>query len=396
VKRTKTLIGLAASSLMLAGCSGADGGGAADDEIVLGIVTDTSGGASAYAPYTGVGIDIAIEEINEAGGIDGKKIRVISKNDGSDTTQTPTIARRLIDDGAQVLILNSGSASAIASKVVCVEEDIVCVAPTNLSASIVEAPDNENIYILGPTSSGIGDSFAQGMNAAGYKKLAVIADDVSTIQDYATTMMDQLEDAGIEPVALEKVATDAADASAQIARVEDAEPDVVLVMSLGGQTEALIQNGLHRAMPGMPRFSLASIGNQPDTWDLASSGALEDLVFAGSIDPANNRTTDFEKKLTARGGKNSALTAYGPQGYDAVQLIKQAITAAGGAEDREAVQEAFESISDYKPHYGQNNFTISFSADKHVGADGSCGLVLAQFDAQNKPTKTWSEFQPSC
>ncbi len=396
MKRTTTLTGLAVASLLLSACSGADGGGASDDEIVLGIVTDTSGGASAYAPYTAVGMEIAIDEINEAGGIDGKLVRVITKNDGSDTTQTPTIARRLIDDGAQVLILNSGSASAIASKVVCVEEDILCVAPTNLSASIVEAPDNENIYILGPTSAGIGEAFAQGMNAAGYKKLAVIADDVATIQDYASAMMAQLEEAGIEPVALEKVATDASDASAQIARIKDADPDVVLVMSLGGQTEALIQNGLFQAMPDMPRFSLASIGNQPETWDLATAGALEGVVFAGSIDTTNKRTTEFEKLLTTRGGNNSELTAYGPQGYDVIKLIEQAITAADGAEDREAVQKAFESISDYKPHYGQDEYTISFGADKHVGADGSCGLVLAQFDAQDRPTKTWPEFQPTC
>lgn len=396
MKYTKTLIGLTAASLMLAGCSGAGGGGAADDEIVIGIVTDTSGGASAYAPFTQVGAEMAIEEINEAGGIEGKKIRVITKNDGSDTTQTPTIARRLIDDGAQMLILNSGSASAIASKVVCVEENILCVAPTNLSASIIEEPDNENIYILGPTSAGIGSAFADGMTSAGYKRIAVIIDDIPTMQDYLPTMMEQLEGAGLEQVAVEKVPVDAADASAQIARVKNADPDVVLVMSQGGQTEALSQNGLHRAMPDTPRFSLASIGNQPDTWDLADNGALEGLVFAGSIDPTNERTTEFKEKLTARGGTHSALTAYGPQGYDAIQLMVQAIKAAGGAEDTDAVQKAFQGITDYKPHYGQESYTISFGADKHVGADGSCGLVLAQFDAQNRPTQTWSEFQPTC
>lgn len=396
MKRTITLAGLAVASLVLASCSGESGGGAADDEIVLGVVTDTSGGASAYAPYTELGMQIAIDEINEAGGIDGKKIRVITKNDGSDTTQTPTIARRLIDEGAQVLVLNSGSASAIAAKVVCVEEDILCVAPTNLSASIVEEPDNENIYILGPTSAGIGEAFAQGMTTAGYERLAVIADDVPTIQDYVGPLVGQLEAAGLEQVALEKVATDASDASAQIARVEDAKPDVVLVMSLGGQTEAMIQNALHRAMPDMPRFSLASIGNQPDTWNLADDGALEGLVFAGSIDPNNQRTAEFGKLLSVEGGKYSALTAYGPQGYDAIQLIAQAVEAAGGPKDSGAVQEAFQSIADYQAHYGQDNYTMSFDADKHVGSDGSCGLVLAQFDADNKPTETWPVFQPSC
>src|SRR5690606_26614325 len=141
---------------------------------------------------------------------------------------------------------------------------------------------------------------------------------------------------------------------------------------------------------------LASIGNQPDTWDLADEGALEGLVFAGSIDPENPRTIEFEEKLAERGGDYSTLTAYGPQGYDAIQLISQAIEAAGGAEDKAAVHEAFQEISGYQPHYGQASYTISFGEDKHVGADGNCGLVLAQFGPENQPAKAWSEYQPSC
>ncbi|WP_182524320.1 ABC transporter substrate-binding protein [Nocardioides dongkuii] len=395
MKLTKSLAALASASLLLTACGGGDSG-ASENEIVLGIVTDSSGGASAYSPFTEAGIQLAVDEINDAGGIDGKKIRVVEESDGSDTTQTPTIARRLIDDGAQVLVLNSGSASAIAAKVVCVEEDILCVAPTNLSSSIVEEPDNENIFILGPTSTGIGDAFAEGMSAAGYEKVAVIADDVATIQDYVPAIVGPIEEAGVSEVAEEKVAADASDVSAQIARVKDSDPDVVLVMSLGGQTEAVVQNALHRAMPDVPRFSLASIGNQPATWELADEGALEGVVFAGSIDPANKRTAEFADKLAEVGGEHSELTAYGPQGYDAVQLISQAIEAAGGASDKGAVTDAFMELSGYQAHYGQDAYTMSFAEDKHVGADGNCGLVLAQFGADNKPGEAWAEYQPSC
>ena len=395
MKITLPLAALAASTLVLSACSGGSSG-AADDEIVIGVVTDTSGGASAYSPYTEAGMELAVEEINEAGGIDGRTIRLLKESDGSDTTQTPTIARRLIDDGAQMLVLNSGSASAIAAKMVCVEEDILCVAPTNLSATIVEEPDNDNIYILGPTSAGIGDAFAEGMVSAGYERLAVIADEVPTIQDYVPAIAGPIVEAGLEEVAEEKVPADASDVSAQIARVKQADPDVVLVMSLGGQTEAVVQNALHQAMPDVPRFSLASIGNQPETWDLADPGALEGLVFAGSIDPANPRTAEFEKRLAATDGKYSALTAYGPQGYDAVQLLAQAVEAAGDPSDREAVHDAFRALSGYQPHYGQESFTVSFGDDKHVGADGNCGLVLAQFGADNRPGQAWAPYQPSC
>lgn len=400
-----------AGSLVLAGCSGMgagddapgtdgdDGGSDTEvngDPIIIGMINDTSGGASAYSPYATVGIQMAIDKINDEGGIDGRELTLISESDGSDSTQTSTLARRLIDKGADVLLFNSASGSAVAAKGVCTEEEILCVAPTNLSAEIIAEPDNEFIYILGPTSAGIGSAFAEGMTQEGYTRLAIVSDDNPTIQGYVPSLAGTIIDAGVEEVAHERVPDDASDVSPQIARIKSADPDVILIMSLGGQVEATVQNALSQQLPGVPRFSLASIGNQPTTWDLADPGALEGLIFAGSFDMSNPRTQEFEKMLEERGGDHSALTAYGAQGYDAVLLVAQAIEIAGGVDDRAELNTAFQQISGYQPHYGQENFTISYGADKRVGSDGDCGLVLAQFDAENRPGDAWAAYQPSC
>ena len=402
-----------AGAMILASCSGinaSDGPGEGGDEeafdagsdevggdpIVIGMVNDTSGGASAYSPYGTAGIEVAIEKINSEGGAAGRPLSLISESDGSDSTQTSTLARRLIDKGADVLLFNSASGSAVAAKGVCVEEEILCVAPTNLSAEIIEEPDNEFIYILGPTSAGIGSAFAEGMTQEGYERLAIVSDDNSTIQGYVPSLAGTIIDAGLEEVAHERVPDDASDVSPQIARVKAADPDVVLVMSLGGQVEAAVQNALHQQLPDVPRFSLASIGNQPTTWDLADPGALEGLIFAGSFDTTNPRTQEFEAMLEDRGGEYSDLTAYGAQGYDSMLLVAEAIEIAGGVEDQTELNEAFQQITGFQPHYGQENFTLSYSADKHVGSDGDCGLVLAQFDAENRPGDPWDAYQPSC
>jgi branched-chain amino acid transport system substrate-binding protein len=385
----------AAAALAVAGCGSGGSAGSDGETITIGMVEDTSGGASAYSPYTTAGIRLAIDEINAAGGVEGKKFELVRESDGGDSTQTPTLARRLVGDGAELLLLNSGSASAIAAKAVCVEEGVLCVAPTNLSADIIAPPGNDNIYILGPTSAGIGEAFAEGMRAAGYQRLAVIADDVPTIQGYIPVLVGAITGAGLTEVAEEKVAADAADVSAQIARVAAADPDVVLVMSLGGQTEAVVQNALHKQLPGVPRFSLASIGNQPTTWDLVAPGALDGLVFAGSIDSSNPKSTEFASNLAAVGGDHTELTAYGAQGYDSVYLLAEAVRMAGNADPARLV-ETFRQVKGYQPHYGQGAFTLSFGPDKHVGSDGNCGLVLARFGADNRPGDPWPTYQPSC
>jgi branched-chain amino acid transport system substrate-binding protein len=277
-----------------------------------------------------------------------------------------------------------------------VEEEVLCVASTNLSADIIKPPDADNIYILGPTSAGIGDAFSAGMKEAGFQRLAVIADDVPTIQGYVPAIAGAITGVGITQVASEKVPADAADVTAQIARIADADPDVVLVMSLGGQTEAVVQNALHAELPDVARFSLASIGNQPTTWDLADPGALEGLVYVSSIDPGNPRTAEFAALLEKADGDYTALTAYGVQGYDSVRLVAEAIEKAGGVEDRAALNGTFQQISGFQASYGQADFTMSYSADKHVGSDGNCGLVLGTFGPDNRPGDPWETYQPTC
>jgi branched-chain amino acid transport system substrate-binding protein len=379
---------------------GASSGGASSPSfsgtITLGMVDDTSGGASAYSPYAAEGIQLAVDDINKAGGIMGKQVKLETQSDGSVTTTTPTIVRQLISDGASAIILDSGSASSVAAKPVCASANILCVAPANLSEAITTPPGADNMWILGPTSGGIGQVFAAAMGKIGTKRLAVVADDTPTITGYVPSLVSAITATGIQQVDLEKIPTTASDVSAQIARVKASNPDAVLVMSLGGQTEIVEEDALAQALPNVQRFTLASIVNQPTTWALADKGALKGLVGIGSIDTANPRTKTFADELTKAGGKYSTLTAYQPQGYDGVYLIKAAIEAAGGTSDVSKINTAFASITKYQAHYGRSDFTLSFSSTKHVGSDGNCGIVLTQFDASNKPTITWPTYQPTC
>jgi branched-chain amino acid transport system substrate-binding protein len=149
-------------------------------------------------------------------------------------------------------------------------------------------------------------------------------------------------------------------------------------------------------MPDVTRFSLASIGNQPESWDLANAGALEGLIYMASIDPTNPRTQELQEFLEERRDGDYEMTAYDAQAYDTVQLIKQAIEEAGSVDDPEALRDAMNSITDYEAHFGQEGFTLSYAEDKHIGTDGLCGLTLMQFGSDNRPDQPWDTYQPPC
>ena len=361
---------------------------------MIGLDEDSTGPGASYSTIAGKTIRDAIDEVNTKGGILGRPVKLIVQNDESDPTKTPSVIRKLLDGGAQVLILQSAGAAIVQGKPVVQEAKTIAIAPTSISQTVALAPDADYTYILANPISDFIKVYCGAFKAAGIKTLGLLSDASAVIDGVNKLLLPGLSQC-VNVVANEKAPVDTSDLNAQVARVKDAKPDAVLVSSVGGNFEVLAQNTLSEQMPDVTRFSLASIGNQPDSWKLANPGALHGLIYMASINPSNPRTQELQAFLKPKRDSNWQLTAYDAQAYDTIQLIKLAIEKAGGT-DKDALLKAMNSISGYKPHFGQEAFTLSYSADKHVGTDGLCGLSLVQFGSNNTPDKPWATYQPPC
>lgn len=406
MKSWTPILALAASATLLIGATGCSSSTAEEDTaeartfessepIIIGMDEDSTGPGAAYMTITGDTIRLAVDEINADGGVLGHELQLVVGNDESDPTKTPTVLRKLIDDGAKAVFVATGGGSALQAKSVMAQEGILAIAPVTITSSVALPPDNANMFTLANSLDDFSDVYCGAFKKEGYKTLGIIADTTPAIDAIATGLLPGLESC-IDIVAEEKAPIDAADLSAQAARVKQADPDVVLVMSVGGNFEVLAHNTLAAQLPGIKRFSLASIGNQADTWKLAQPGVLADVIYMGSIDAANPRTQALEKKLKAANGDDYRLSAYDAQAYDAVYLLKAAIEEAGGADDTAALNTAYENLSGFEASFGQDGLTVSYSADKHIGADSPCGLVLSTFDENNEPIGAWPNYQVSC
>lgn len=392
--------GLAVLALAAAGCGGKNGGdeptdGTAKGEpIIIGMDEDSTGPGASYSTIAGKTIRLAVQDINDKGGVLGRPLRLVVENDESDPTKVPATLQKLQSQGAKILLLQSGSAAIMQAKSVLSQIGLPAIAPTGVTATLVDPPNNELIYMLANTTADWSKVYCGAFEAANVKRLGVLTDDTATIAALNKALLGEMD--CVEVVATEKGATNASDLSAQVARLKNAKPDAVLVTSVGGAFEVLAQNTLAAQMKDTLRFSLASIGNQPDSWKLANPGALEGLVFMGSLSTDNPRTRELIDFLKEKNGKDYEVTAYDAQAWDAVQLVKLAIEKAGGPDDPKKLNEAIQSIKGYQPTFGQPSFTISFSAEKHLGADGLCGLTLIEFGADNRPKGPWPTYQPPC
>ncbi|TYK46800.1 ABC transporter substrate-binding protein [Actinomadura decatromicini] len=394
----RTLVVAAAAVPVLVASACASGSGSVktdDDTIVIGMDQDLSGGAAAYASIVGKTIKDAVAQVNDGGGVGGKKLKLVVKSDDNDATKAPTVVRQLLSQGAQAVIMNSGGQSVLQVQSLLKQQKVPAIAPVNITPGIGDGPNSAYTYSLANPTSDFGKVYAEAFKKAGFKRLALFKDDSASIAGMEKALMTPIKDAGIQVVATETAPVDANDVTAQVTRIKRANPDAMLVAALGGQMEVLVHNTAHQLIPDADRFSLASIGNQPDLWGQAKPGALDKLVFVGSITDQNEKTAELRKFLSGKRGGTVGVTAYDAQAYDAIGMLVKAIEKAGSKPDGESINKGLEQVASYPSSFGQKGYTLSFKPGKHSGTDGLCGLILMQFE-NSKPGRQWPTYQPAC
>lgn len=384
---------LVALSMGVAACANVED--PVDDYIVLGLNEDSTGPGAPYATIAGATVRATVDRINDEGGINGREVRLAVENDESSPTNTPSIIRKLMDRGSVAVILSTGSGSALQAKQISESAEIVTIAPVALTDAIANPPSNEFAYMVPNPLAQYAEVYCGAFESTGIESLAILSEATPGIAGIFNTLNPLLREC-VDIVATQSVPGDAADLTAPVTRLMDAQPDAVLVGSVGGHFELLAQNTLYRQQGDFQRFSLASIGNQPDSWGLADPGVLDGLIYMGSLDGSNPRTQALEEWLQELNGPDYEITAYDAQAYDSVMLLKEAIELAGTHTDPIALNEAMQQVSGVPATFGREALTLSFTPDKHISPDSVCGLVLVEFGPDNYPAGPWSGYQPEC
>ena len=134
LRRHVLVLGLTSLALVAIGC-----GRKNDQEITVGAFFSLSGSDSTFGSDSKQGIDLAVEEINAAGGIKGKKVRVIFEDDKSTTQEASQKVRQLIDRDKVVAILGEvASSRSLAGGLVANQSKIPMVTPSSTALEVTQ------------------------------------------------------------------------------------------------------------------------------------------------------------------------------------------------------------------------------------------------------------------
>lgn len=195
------LVGIfAAMSIALAACGGDDSSdsGDGDGEIFIGIAAAKSGVLALYDGEWGNAFEIAVDEINDDGGIDGQQVTTQWLDTESDPATGQVVANRLLDDGAELLVVSGdfdlGSPQAIAAE----RRGVVSMS---FGAADPKFADGTTIGPLSFTFGSGGDSFGTvgaeyAFNEKGYQNAYVLTDRslelFRTVDEYFTARFEEL------------------------------------------------------------------------------------------------------------------------------------------------------------------------------------------------------------
>ncbi|WP_454692027.1 ABC transporter substrate-binding protein [Achromobacter aloeverae] len=317
-------------------------------DIKLGMAEALSGGAAQYGVAIRNGFQLAADEINAAGGIDGNKLALVIEDEQGKKEEAINVFKKLIFQDKVLMIFGPTlSNSAQAADPIAQAGKTVAFGTSNTADGITSI--GNYVFRNSVTEADVlPATLKMAMDKAGVKKVAVLYgnDDVFTKSGY-DNFKKALEDLKIPVTTTETFAKGDVDFKAQLTKIKGTNPDAVVLSAL------LAEGGPIMVQARQIGLNVPFIGgngmNSVKIFDLAPGAASNDL-WVGSPWSIENPAPENTKFIGAYKAKyNMAPDQFAAQAYDAMHIVAAALkkTKLTGdlAADRAALRDALPAVS---------------------------------------------------
>jgi len=354
---TILLVALLALALVASGCGGAketpqQAGG---DTIKIGFLGGKTGNHAHYGIETLKGMQMAVDDINKAGGLLGKKVEIIEGDHGSNSSEAANVAQKLVTQKVVAVIGDPTTGITKLVAPICQSNKVVLMSAGAVGPGVVEIGD----YIFRDTlldavaAPVVTKYLAEDLK---WKNVALVTTKGLVYSEGLTGLFKPaLEKYGIQIVDEQFIMEKDTNFSAQVTALSQKQFDGVVFT--GYYTEGglfmkeMRKQGLQQVLVGGDGL----LGKE--LWELGESAVEGSMVYTGFAVDLNNaagKTKEFIEKYQAA-NSNNLPDMFPAQGYDAVMLVADAIKAAGSA-DPAKFREALAATKDWVGVTGNINF----------------------------------------
>ena len=346
-------------------------------EIVIALITNTTGDYAQYGIPVHNGAMLYIDQLNEAGGINGKQIKVLEYDDKADGVESVNAFNLACDKGITAVIgsVLTGATIALADATYEVNMPQITASATAAGVTVIEDTNEirTNVFRSCFIDPFQGEKMADyAYNVLGAATAAVF---YQTGNDYSEGVMqafvDKAADLGLEIVASEAFAEGDKDYKAQMTNIAAKNPDVVFAPIYYAEAGLAVtqarQAGLTATFLGGDGFGSIK--------DYASAEDLEGTVYCSGYAPGTDSVAQFEADYQTVYGE-AVPNMFAPLAYDAAMIMCEGLKAAeeagltaGTEEYKQAVIDAIASMD------GVAGITGTYSFDENNNPIKSAAII---------------------
>jgi branched-chain amino acid transport system substrate-binding protein len=333
----------ASSNTSAPAANGNTAGGSGGDTIKLGVITALTGAEAEFGKAHKRGYDLALEEINKAGGINGKKVELDIVDDKSKPEEAAKDVDQLVNSDKVQLILgsySSGSTLAVVKK--ATNYKVPVIAPTATAKNVTET-GSKYIFRVCATS----DDYAKAVvdflkDHPDAKTMAVVYEDGNFGTSAAKAMKKVVEGSNIKIVDEEQYSVKDVDYKPLLNRVKQKNPDVIYFASYSLDATALMKQA-HEIDLNPKYYTAAGTGFSVASFIPNTGKEAEYTIAAGQWDAsaAWKGSKEFDQAIFERTHVHPAY--HDIEAYTSLYVAKAAIEKAG-ALDKDKIRDALATL----------------------------------------------------
>ncbi len=355
--------------------------GVSRNEVIVGTSVALSGTLAYMGKAIEEGMSVYFDGINKAGGVNGRRIKLVSYDDEFKPAKTVANAKLLVErDNALALVGVLGTPTVLAAYEYAKEKQVPMIGALSISDA-VSTPPRDLVYALpSPQSTEAAAYIDYAVKSLKAKRIAILYQNDSWGKPARDVAEARMQTHGLKPVEVQTFERLATDMTSQVFKLRESKPDVVVVYALGQQAAVFFKAA--EKLGWEPVVFGAGGLNDPKFVELLEGKKVKLYVasYYDAIDGDNPAIKAFVADYAAKynGSKPSALAL---MGYSAAAVFSEALKRSGNEPSRARLIAEMDKLQGFDQKIGPK-ITFEPIGKGDYARRGQTGVVLMELKDQ--------------